>query len=166
MDIIRDFITDNTVNIILGLCVFSLFMFICVVVNAFKSRKWKKRYYRFMQVKEAFSIEDVLKQNIEDIDDLKDHLHKQQLDMRELEKHVRLSIEKVSLVKYNALEQMGGEVSFVVALINQKNTGLLINGIHSREGCYTYVKEIVRGKCDKALSKEEKEALEKAMKQR
>lgn len=118
-----------------------------------------------MHVKEDFSIEDVLKSNIEDIDQLKNNQYKQRLDMEEIEKHVQLSIEKVSLIKYNAFEQMGGEVSFVLALINQKNTGLLINGIHSREGCYTYVKQVIQGKCDKTLSKEEKEALDQAMKQ-
>ncbi len=162
---INEVITDNTPVIILGLCGLSLLMLICIIGNALKSRKWKKKYYEFMHVKQDFSIEDVLKNNIENIDQLKDNQYKQGLDMRELEKHVKLSIEKVSLIKYNAFEQMGGEVSFVLALINQKNTGLLINGIHSREGCYTYVKKVIQGKCDKTLSKEEKEALDQAMKQ-
>lgn len=165
MDMVNEFIADNTPSIILGLCGFSLLMFLCVIVNALKTRKWKKKYYKFMHVKEDFSIEDVLKSNIEDIDQLKNNQYKQRLDMEEIEKHVQLSIEKVSLIKYNAFEQMGGEVSFVLALINQKNTGLLINGIHSREGCYTYVKQVIQGKCDKTLSKEEKEALDQAMKQ-
>ncbi len=40
---------------------------------------------------------------------------------------------------------MGGKLSFSLALLSQTNDGFIINAMHSREGCYTYIKEIIDG---------------------
>ena len=57
---------------------------------------------------------------------------------------------------------MGGKLSFSIAMLNEKNDGFIINAMHSREGCYTYIKEIIDGNSIIALADEEKEALEMA----
>ena len=69
---------------------------------------------------------------------------------------------KYALVKYDAFDKMAGKLSFVIALLNDDNSGILINSMHSREGCFTYAKEIVNGESYIQLSSEEKEALEQA----
>ena len=69
-------------------------------------------------------------------------------------------------MKYDAFKQMGGKLSFSLALLNEINSGFIINSVHSSEGCYIYIKEIVAGLCDLDLSNEEKEALSQAMKNR
>ena len=58
---------------------------------------------------------------------------------------------------------MGGKLSFALALLNKENTGFVINAMHSREGCYTYIKEIIRGESYILLGEEEKEAVDKAI---
>ena len=58
---------------------------------------------------------------------------------------------------------MGGKLSFSLALLNRKNNGFIINAMHSREGCYTYIKEIIDGNSVIMLAEEEKEALEMAL---
>ncbi len=58
---------------------------------------------------------------------------------------------------------MGGKLSFSLALLDQKNDGFIINAMHSREGCYTYIKEIVDGNSIIVLAEEEKNALDIAM---
>lgn len=67
------------------------------------------------------------------------------------------------MVKYDAFHEMGGKLSFSLALLDQKNDGFIINAMHSREGCYTYIKEIVNGNSIIVLADEEKEALDIAM---
>ncbi|GMQ65080.1 DUF4446 family protein [Vallitalea maricola] len=165
MEMLNYYITNNVELIVLVLCGITLLMLILLIINSIRIKKWKNKYYQFMNSKEDFNIEDVLQNNIKDIDGLKNILHKQKLDIREMEKHVRQSIEKVAVVKYNAFDNMGGQLSFVLALLNQTDSGVLLNGMHSREGCYMYVKEIKDGKSEKVLSEEEKSALEKAVKQ-
>ena len=58
---------------------------------------------------------------------------------------------------------MGGKLSFAIAMLNENNNGWIMNAMHSREGCYTYVKEIVNGESFVELSEEEAEALDKAI---
>ena len=81
---------------------------------------------------------------------------------RRIKKHLSSCISKYALVKYDAFDKMAGKLSFVIALLNDDNSGILLNSMHSREGCFTYAKEIVNGESYIPLSAEEKEALEQA----
>ena len=67
------------------------------------------------------------------------------------------------MVKYDAFHEMGGKLSFSLALLDQKNDGFIINAMHSREGCYTYIKEILNGNSIIVLADEEREALNIAL---
>ena len=73
------------------------------------------------------------------------------------------SYQKLGIVKYDAFNEMGGKLSFALAMLDNNNTGWIINAMHSREGCYTYVKEIVKGESYVELAEEEAEALDKAI---
>ena len=70
-----------------------------------------------------------------------------------------IQIQRVGIVKYDAFKEMGGKLSFSVALLNDNKTGFIINSIHSTDGCYVYTKEIVEGECVISLGEEEKKAL-------
>ena len=59
--------------------------------------------------------------------------------------------------------QMGGKLSFSLAMLDEKNNGYIINSVHGSDGCYTYSKEIRAGKCDLVLGTEEQKALGIAM---
>ena len=76
---------------------------------------------------------------------------------------MKFTFQKVGLVKYDAFNEMGGKLSFSLALLNQTNDGFVLNAVHSREGCYTYIKEIVDGNSIIVLAEEEQEALKMAM---
>ena len=58
--------------------------------------------------------------------------------------------------------EMGGKLSFSLAMLNGKDDGFVLNAVHSREGCYTYIKEIVGGNSIIVLADEEQEALNMA----
>ena len=73
------------------------------------------------------------------------------------------TFQKVGLVKYDAFPQMGGKLSFSLAMLDEKNNGYIINSVHGSDGCYTYSKEIRAGKCDLVLGTEEQKALGIAM---
>ena len=73
------------------------------------------------------------------------------------------SLNKYGIVKYDAFEDMGGKLSFVLAMLDKNNTGFLLNAIHSRENCFLYIKEIVNGESYVVLSEEEVEALKQAV---
>ena len=60
-----------------------------------------------------------------------------------LEKSMGRSYQKRGIVKYDAFKEMGGKLSFACALLNDRNDGFIINSIHSKDGCYNYIKEII-----------------------
>ena len=66
-------------------------------------------------------------------------------------------------MKYDAFNEMGGKLSFALVLLDKENNGFVMNAMHSREGCYTYIKEIINGESFIALGNEEQEALDKAL---
>ena len=63
----------------------------------------------------------------------------------------------------DAFNEMGGNLSFALTLLDGENSGFIINSMHSREGCYNYIKEIVKGASYIELSEEEAESLERAI---
>ena len=83
--------------------------------------------------------------------------------IRVLNKNQRASLQKFGVVRYNAFKEMGGKLSFCVALLNDQNDGFIINSVHSSDGCYTYAKEIIAARSGVALGEEEQEALNKAL---
>ena len=76
---------------------------------------------------------------------------------------MRASFQKFGMIKYNAFKGMGGNLSFAFALLDYTNTGFILNSVHSREGCYLYLKTVDRGQTEISLGNEEKEALEQAL---
>ena len=81
---------------------------------------------------------------------------------KEIQSHLSSCVSKIGLVKYNAFDGMGGNLSFALALLDMDNDGVVLNCMHTREGCFNYAKEIIGGEAYVALSEEEKEAIERA----
>ena len=148
---------------VLGLAALVLILIIIMIVNGVKMKKLKKRYEAFMDGKDAKSLEDTLIKRLNQVDELlaSDEDTKKKVQM--VLDHLDHTYQKVGLVKYDAFNEMGGKLSFSLALLNRKNDGFIINAMHSREGCYTYIKEIINGNSIIMLAEEEKEALEMAL---
>ncbi len=149
--------------IIIGLAAFVLILFILYIVNVVQMKKLKKKYRIFMDGKDAKSLEDTLIKRLDEVDDLLEANHKNEKSIKVLMKKMKFTYQKMGLVKYDAFHEMGGKLSFSLAMLNEKNDGYIINAMHTREGCYTYIKEIVDGNSIIVLSDEETEALNMAM---
>ena len=81
-----------------------------------------------------------------------------------LEGDVQFHIQKLGMVRFNPFKELGGDHSFSLALLNAKDSGVIITGLHTRERTRIYVKDIRRGKSGLELSEEEKRAFKKAQK--
>lgn len=148
----------------IGLALISLVLLILVIIQMVQIRNLKKNYKKFMGGKDVKSLEKKLEKIVEDNRYILDLSDSNKIDIRNINKEMENSFNKVGIVKYDAFKQMGGLLSFSIALLNEKNDGFILNSVHSTEGCYTYVKEIKVGLCEIDLSNEEKEALSQAMK--
>lgn len=149
--------------IILGLGVVTLLLLVITIVCVFQTKKLYRRYDVFMRGKDAETLEDTVLDMIDEIRSLKAEDRATKDALRILAKSVKGSYQKFGMVKYNAFKGMGGNLSFAYALLDFNNTGFILNTVHSREGCYLYVKIVERGETDVLLGSEEKEALEQAL---
>ena len=132
-----------------------LILIILVIVQTVKLNKLSKRYKKFMSGKNAKSLEKDIIGLYEDNKFIKASAEKNKNDIR--------TFQKVGIVKYDAFNQMGGQLSFSLALLDENDNGFILNCVHSTEGCYSYTKEIKNGMCEISLGDEEKEALNIAM---
>lgn len=156
---------DNELLIYLtaGALAFSVLVFIALIVLLVSYRRLYKRYDMFMRGKDAETLEDLISMQMDELRDLKAENKNVKELLRSLRKSQRVSYQKFGMVKYNAFQGMGGNLSFAFAMLNEMNSGFVLNAVHSREGCYLYLKNIEQGETDVMLGAEEKEALERAL---
>lgn len=148
--------------IIIGLLVLVIAIFILLIVNIKQMNELKKKYKVFMSGSTAKSLEDTLIKRLDQIDTLIAANSANEKNIKQLFSNMKSTFQKVGLVKYDAFHEMGGKLSFSLALLTETNNGFVMNAVHSREGCYTYVKEVIDGNAIINLSEEEKEALDMA----
>ena len=99
----------------------------------------------------------------EDNQVIKSGMNDNRRDIRAINKQLAKAYQKSAIVRYNAFQTMGGNLSYSLVMLDEENNGYILNTIHSSEGCYSYTKDIVNGKCDISLSPEEQKAIDQAM---
>lgn len=140
-----------------------LTVIILLIVQIKKVNILKRRLDNFFLGKDGMSLEQDIIGLCEDNKFLKNITDKNKRDIRNLYKQIESAYQKMGLVKYDAFNQMGGQLSFSLALLDENNNGFIINSVHSTEGCYSYTKEIKNGVSAISLGNEESEALAIAM---
>lgn len=158
-----EMINNYVAYILLAMAGIILILLILVIINIVQNRKLKRTYRKFMMGKDCRSLEDNLIQRVSEIEDLIACNKENKENIEKIFQSLNSTFQKVGMVKYDAFHEMGGKLSFSLALLNNVNDGFIINAMHSREGCYTYIKEIIQGNSVIILSEEEKEALDIAM---
>lgn len=159
-----------------------LVLFISLIVVCIKLSKTKKRLKKFLPEDKNINIEEMLTQYNKDV---KEVLQKETEILEKIENNkkdlcndieatnkliyltnqkLKSAVQKVSIVRYNPFDDVGGDLCYAIALLDENDNGLVINSIYSRDACYSYAKEIVGGECPKhKLAQEEIEALQKAI---
>lgn len=153
---------DLTYLFVVSYCLILILM-ILIMVQTVRLNKLSKKYSKFMSGKTAKSLEKEIMGLYEDNKFVKTSVEKNRKDIQNLYKKLESAYQKVGIVKYDAFNQMGGQLSFSLALLDENDNGFILNSVHSTEGCYSYTKEIKNGFCDISLGDEEKKALDIAM---
>lgn len=140
-----------------------IILLICVFNLSLGLNRLNRKYTLFMKGKDGQSLERLFKRKFDLIEKLVRSTDDNGEEIDKIWKVMDKSLNKYGIVKYDAFEDMGGKLSFVLAMLDKNNTGFLLNAIHSRENCFLYIKEIVNGESYVVLSEEEVEALRQAV---
>ena len=142
--------------ILIGVITFS-------IMTARKLDELRMKYDAFMRGKDAETLEDVIYERFEQVDKLLEDNETKTRQISEIFDNLQYTVQKCGIVKYDAFREMGGKLSFALVMLDKRNTGHVVNAMHSREGCYIYIKEIIEGESYIPLGEEEKQALAKAL---
>ena len=82
--------------------------------------------------------------------------------LEELVEQNKLNVQKIGIVRFNPFAETGGNMSFVIALLNARKNGIVISSLHSREGTRIYAKPVSSGESAHHLTDEEKQAIAQA----
>lgn len=162
---ILDTLGIDVAFILIGMLLIIIILFILIFVIKSKLKKLEEKYASFMRGSDGVSLETTILEKFDDIDELKEQNEIKTQLINKIQENFKIAYQKIGLVKYDAFKEMGGNLSFVLVLLNKENTGFMINAMHSRDGCYTYMKEIIKGESFIELAEEEKQALEQAVNQ-
>ena len=156
----------------LGIDPFYLFIFLFIlqvvlivllIILNNKYRYLQKSYTTFMKGRNGKSLEKSIFKKFEELEEIADLVNENKEKIKDISKKMEGHYQKAGIVKYDAFHEMGGILSFALTMLDQNNNGWIFNAMHSREGCYTYIKEIVKGESYIELSEEEQQCLEKAI---
>lgn len=86
-----------------------------------------------------------------------------QTSIGQLNEKIRRLKGHVGVLRYNAFEETGNDLSFSVAVVDDQASGVVLSGIRNREETYVYVKPLEEGQSKYALTPEEKEAIHRAL---
>ncbi len=123
----------------------------------------ERKYKAFMKGSDASSLEKAFLRKLDQIDKLFEAKQNHDQQIQTLFQNVGMMYSKYGVEKYDAFDDVGGKLSFALALLNKENSGLILNAVHSKDNCFLYLKEIVNGESYVMLSQEEVEALRKAV---
>lgn len=151
--------------IFLGFAAAIALLLILVIIQFVRLSGLKKRLNAFMEGKDAKSLETEIGERFADIEKLKSDQIKCDENIKNIFNTLKFTFQKMAVVRYDAFREAGGKQSFVVALLDEKNDGIILNCVYSsRQGTYVYLREIKEGKPLIELTEEETDALNTALK--
>ena len=143
-----------------------ILVIVLIVLMIMQSKRVKyltHRYNRFMKGKKAQTLEGLLEEKIGNVNELSKRQDEINTRCDAVVRRYNDTFRKVGMVKYDALPDAAGKLSFSLALLDGNNNGFVINVVHGPEGCYTYMKEIEGGTSISVLGPEEQQAVEMAV---
>lgn len=156
-----DIINQNAGIILVGaLAVF----FLWNISLEIRMRKEKERTTNFFKGKKAEDLESIVSEIFKKQQLTEENMHKALNKIKNLDKVALSSIQKVGVIRFNPFSDIGSNQSFAIALLDQKDDGVVISSLHAKEGTRIYAKPIKSGESEYALSKEEELAVKEAIK--
>jgi len=151
---------------VLSLAIVTVILLTTSIILLVKVGSLTKKYMAFMKGSDGHTLENTILTRFKEIDILKEESKYLSEKLNIACETLITAYQKIGIVKYDAFKEMGGKLSFALCLLDEENNGFILTSMHTREGCYTYVKEIIKGESFVVLSTEERKALEEAKNKR
>lgn len=164
MESINNIINYYNTEIILGLFIGFLLMLILFIIYIYRTNKSIKRYNKLLNGSQDINMEELLNNINSNINDINRDMNIVEENMTNLNTKLSFAVQKVGFIRYNAFDDIGSQLSFSIALLDEFENGFIITSIYGRNDNVIYGKEINDGNSRTSLSAEEMIAMDRAMK--
>jgi len=163
METIINFIKNSEIYIVIALIVLVLILIIIIAITYRALSKLESKYRRLMRGVNNKNLEDMVISYLDKVDVVKDQNQDIKQMYERIDGELKTCIQKTSIVRYKAFDDMGSDLSFSIALLDGNSNGVILTSIYGRDESTTYAKPVDKGISRYELSEEENEALEQAV---
>ena len=160
-----NYIAAHEASLLLASMLLILVLLILVIYTMVRLSTMSSRYREMMRGSETEDIEGMLLQHIHEVEQVA-ATNTRLLEENELiRQFIRKSLVRTAMVRFRAFEDMGGDLSYAVAMLDANNDGVIFSSIFARADSRSYIKPIKNGSSEYLLTDEEKGVLKEAMAQ-
>ena len=156
-------LVNNEAFFVVFLLVLVIVLFLLVVYQSYSVSRMKSRYRELMTGVDGANLESMLLAHIKEMKGVAEQSRKLKEENRRLDALLQTATTRIGIVRFSAFADMGSDLSYAVAMLDSHNNGVIFSSIFAREDSRSYVKPIEAGRSSYKLTREEAEALEKAM---
>ena len=155
---------EHSPIITIALVVMMALLLLMVIIITYILSKQHQRMYRFFGGKaRRRNLEIMLDDYLDKVQRIEDKYDEVLALTDDINARMITCIRKVAVMRYNPFEDMGGDHSFVIALLDENDDGVVISSIYNRESSHTYAKQIYQGSHANELTAEEIEVIQQAL---
>ncbi len=163
MENIFEILATYNNEIIIGIITLILILLVLYIILSIRMSNMKKKYKKLLRGNNNTNIEDLLMKYGGEIDELKDEISELKKSIDNLNKKLSFAVQKIGFVRYNAFEEMGYELSFSIAFLDDLLNGYVLTSIYNKGQSMCYAKPIKNGKSIYPLSVEEMQSIDRAI---
>lgn len=163
MESIINFINDSQIYIVIALIILVLILTIIVTITYTALNKIESKYRKLMRGVNNKNLEDTVISYLDKVEVVKDQNENIKQMYEQIDGQIKTCIQKTSIIRYKAFDDMGSDLSFSIALLDGNSNGVILTSIYGRNESTTYAKPIDKGISRYELSQEEKKVLEEAI---
>ena len=162
MDIVFNFLRSDIFLFILLVAV--IILFVLYIISVANLKKLRVSYSKFMnKLDKENNLKEMMKEYIKRVNTVEAKNEEIISYCKVIDENIKRCSQKIGLVRYNAFKDTGSDLSFALAILDDYNNGVVLNGIYARDSSNIYAKPVENGQSKYVLSNEEKEAINRAM---
>ena len=165
MNSINEMITYYQNETILVVVISIFLLLIISTCNFIRISAIQKRISNIFNTSTKMDLEEVITLYYKDIEQILQENKMIKGDIKSITNDISMCAQKIAIVRYNAFEDVGSDLSYAITILDAQDNGIVINGVYSRECSSSYAKPIENGKSKYPLSEEEMQAIDLAKKQ-
>ncbi|MEF9952695.1 MAG: DUF4446 family protein [Clostridium sp.] len=164
MERFLELIQEYDTLIMVGLIFLLSILIVLQIINKVQLSRLNKKYKKLFRASKKDKLEDLIMEYGDRVEEVLDYTRDIHKAYKSIDERISGSVQKVGVVRYKAFDDIGSDLSFSVALLDESDTGIILTGIYGRTDSTTFAKPIENGISKYDLSEEEKEAIDRAHK--